>query len=92
MDVHEARQVASARLAGLRRLSYEDLRASPASERVEQQGPSGATYQVVTQTRWDDEDAGHLRVVVLVDDGGRRVLYPVSVDFIIAPDGTFVGE
>jgi hypothetical protein len=42
---------------------------------------------------WDDSEHRNLRVMVSVDDGGwRSSLAPLSADFIVAPDGTFVGE
>jgi hypothetical protein len=41
---------------------------------------------------WDDEPDGNIRVVFSIDDGGWRAFIPVCDGFIIAPDGTFVGE
>jgi hypothetical protein len=31
-------------------------------------------------------------VIVAIDDGRWRAFSPLSVDFIMAPDGSFVGE
>jgi len=54
-------------------------------------GPSGAVYQLVTDVVWDDEKLGYIGVVVdlyedAVPHGG------LCSDFIMAPDGSFVGE
>jgi hypothetical protein len=31
-------------------------------------------------------------VIVNVDDGGFRAFVPLTADFIVGPDGSFVGE
>jgi hypothetical protein len=41
---------------------------------------------------WDDRTGGDLRVIGSIDDGGWRAFRPLSSDFIVRPDGTFVGE
>jgi hypothetical protein len=42
---------------------------------------------------WDEgRPGGNLRVMVSIDDGGWRAFKPLTEDFIIAPDGSFVGE
>ena len=55
-------------------------------------GPSGASYQVDIQVRWDDEPNGDIRVLAGIDDGGWRAFAPLTEDFILGPDGRFVGE
>jgi hypothetical protein len=35
---------------------------------------------------------GPLRVLGSIDDGGWRALSPLCDDFVLAPDGRFVGE
>jgi hypothetical protein len=48
---------------------------------------------VETEAFWDDRKHGHLRVLVAVDDGrGWSAVSPVCDNFIIAPDGSFIGE
>ncbi len=49
---------------------------------------------IILQTliRWDDADAGHVRVIVNADDGGLRAFVPLSESFIMRPDGRFEGE
>ena len=61
-------------------------------EVAEMAGASGTEYQVEISAFWDSGKPGNLRVCARVDDGGWRAFKPLSVDFIIAPDGTFVGE
>lgn len=93
MDKIEAMTVAAALLEQLRALPFEQIaqRLESRQETHEVAGPSGTLYQVEAQA-FRDSKAGNLRVMVSVDDGGRRAFAPVSDDFIIAPDGSFVGE
>jgi hypothetical protein len=94
MDKAEAGAVARERVAELRRLSWAELRDRylSKSETIEVAGASGATYQVKAHAVWDGDDEGDLRVFVEVDDGGWRAFVPLAEDFIISPDGSFVGE
>jgi hypothetical protein len=60
---------------------------------VEIKGPSGTPYQVEIGIVWDDKPGGDVRVLASIDDGGFRSAFsPMCDDFIMAPDGTFVGE
>jgi hypothetical protein len=59
---------------------------------LEVAGPSGAIYQLEVQAFWDDKRSRHLRVLASIDDGGWSAFIPLTDDFIIAPDGSFVGE
>ena len=94
MDITEASQVAEARLSQLRGLTYPRLVAEwldqPRSEHAT--ATSGRRYQLEIEAVWDDRPNGNLRVWVLVDDGGSSAQRPLQRDFIIAPDGSFVGE
>ena len=95
MDEEEARRVLDGRVAELRRRSYLDLQADwfrqPDCEQV--RGLSGAEYQIEIEALWDDRRAQTLRIVVSVDDGsGWRAFAPLTDSFIVAPDGSFVGE
>ncbi len=95
VDKAEARRIALDRIAELRRLSYQELHARFLNnpQCLETPGASGAMYQVETEALWDDRKAGHLRVMVAVDDGrGWSAIVPVTEDFIVAPDGSFLGE
>ena len=93
MDKDEAREILAGVIAGLRERSYGQLRKLlDASEMREATGRAGATYQIEVQSFWDDAPAGNLRVTAAIDDGGLSAFKPLSDDFIIAPDGSFVGE
>lgn len=55
-------------------------------------GPGGTAYQVEIDAVWDGEPGKDLRVFGRIDDGGWRAFAPLTDDFIISPDGSFVGE
>lgn len=61
------------------------------SERIEalRQIPQ---YHVEVRVLWDDAEGGNLRVAASIHDGGLRTLRPIRDDFILAPDGSFVGK
>lgn len=61
-------------------------------ETSELQGTSGIPYQVEVQAVWDDKAGGNLRVLGSIDDGGVRAFRPLTVSFILRPNGTFVDE
>jgi hypothetical protein len=91
MSRQEARDILARRVAQLRQESYESLKATwlgrPDGEQVS--GDSGKEYTVEVEAFWDDpRDPGNLRVVVSV---GSSIMPPTD-GFIVAPDGTFVGE
>ena len=94
MNRDEARSILRVRVAELHREPYDFLKSNwlgqPDCEEIT--GDSGAEYQVEIEAFWDDETAGHLRLVASIDDGGWRSLTPLTDDFIIAPDGFFIGE
>jgi hypothetical protein len=93
MDKPEANVVIHERLAYLRSLSRAELVQRVGNpEHGEVVAPSGVTYQVETQAMWDDGEGENLRIMVSVDDGGWRSMAPLAGDFIVAPDGSFVGE
>ena len=54
--------------------------------------PDGTKCCVEINAMWDDKPNSDIRVIASIDDGGWRAFVPVSDSFIIAPDGTFVGE
>jgi hypothetical protein len=94
VDKHEARTILAEQVSALRSRSYEELRTSLLndSETFEIVGASGTKYQVELQAHWDSGNGGPLRVFALIDDGGWRSFKPMGEDFILAPDGSFVGE
>jgi hypothetical protein len=94
VDNPEAATVAEAAVDRLRAVRYDDLvaRLLDQVETDEVVGESGALYQVEMQALWDSGKPGDLRVMVAVDDGRWSAFRPVSRDFIVASDGSFVGE
>jgi len=94
MDTREAEVLIHDFVARLRHQSYGDLvaRYLDKTEHRSIRGPSGADYQIEVQALWDDRQPGNMRVIVAIDDGGWSAIKPMSTDFIIAPDGSFVGE
>jgi len=93
MDKAEARSLLSQELSRYRGLPYAELFSLiDHSETFERTAPSGVTYQIEMQVFVDDESRQTLRVTGAIDDGGWRALAPLSDDFILAPDGSFIGE
>ena len=93
MDNREAAAVLS-RIAGeYRAMSYEALRGflgNPVT--LTEEGASGTEYQVEIEAVWDDRPEHNLRILMSIDDGGLRAFVPMTDDFIVTPDGSFVGE
>ena len=93
MDSHDARAVVTEQLRRYRTLTYEELcRLLNEQDCFAIRGPSGVSYQIEIEAMWDDKPHGNLRVVGHVDDGGLRGFVPLTEDFVMAPDGSFVGE
>lgn len=94
MDKEEARSVLARHLSEYRAVPYAELAGRiGTTETAEVLAPSGATYQLEFQFFWDSEPNRDIRVLGAVGDGGLRTfINPLSDDFIVAPDGTFVGE
>ncbi len=96
MNKQEANEILKSELLTFRSREYEDLTVlirSPLN--YESKGLSGATYQVEIQAFWDNprESKGDIRVIASIDDGGFPSSFiPLSSDFIMSPDGNFVGE
>ncbi len=93
MDKPEAKIILAEQLARFRLNSYAELvKIVGEVETYEVTGTSGASYQLEFQVFWDDKKGGDLRVAGAIDDGGWRALCPLTDDFIVGPDGKFVGE
>ena len=92
MDKAEAAILLSAHLQEYRRRAYSDLLTLRGKPQVaELRGASGVTYQVEVEVFWDGRPGGALRVLGSIDDGWRA-FSPLCDDFILGPDGRFVGE
>ena len=93
MDASEAKAILAERLARYREYPHERLAKLVGSQEVEERrSAAGTLYQLEFQFFWDAEPGGYVRVIGSIDDGGLRAFFPLSDDFIKAPDGTFVGE
>jgi hypothetical protein len=97
MDEAEAGSILNETLSRLRVLSFSELVARHLGDvdAYEVTGASGAEYQIEVETFWDDprREGGNLRVMASIDDGrGWRSISPMTASFIMAPDGSFVGE
>jgi hypothetical protein len=93
MNKTEAGELLRSRLNSWRTRSYQELAALIGeSYAFEAKGPSGTQYQGSIRVFWDGEADGDVRVIGSIDDGGWRAFVPLSDSFIMAPDGSFVGE
>ncbi len=94
MDRIEARTMLAETLAKFRKLSYSQLVVHiERNEHLEVIGPSGTKYQIEIQFMWDNTKDGDVRVMAGIDDGSLSGAFrPVCDDFIVSPDGRFVGE
>ena len=89
-----AKKLIDEELNALRKLSYAEwlLRIGQVSARSVFGPDSSKEYHVETEAFWDSKKNGNIRVLVLVNGGGLSDFVPLSGDFIISPDGAFVGE
>lgn len=93
MDKEEARRLLMGTVKQLRARSRSQLERLLGNPEVsEVRGDSGKPYQVEAEAVWDDKKGHDLRIFVSIDDGGLRAFAPLSESFIVAPDGSFVGE
>jgi hypothetical protein len=93
MDSAEAKSVLLEESAKYRAKSYTDLKSLLGhQETYEVSAPSGVVYQVEVQAFWDGKPNEVLRVRAAIDDKGQRAYVPMVEDFLVAADGTFVGE
>ena len=91
MDKEEAKTILSTELDNYKKLSYSDLLyLLDTQDTKEVQSFSGVIYQLEFQVIWDDKKGGNLRVMGAIDDGRLRSLFPLTNDFILSPDGSFV--
>jgi hypothetical protein len=93
MNTQEAQSLLSEYLAGYRNYSYDELQTRLREiDTYQVNGESGVQYQVEIQVFWDDKLQQNIRVIGAIDDGGWRAFLPLTDSFIMAPDGSFVGE
>jgi hypothetical protein len=89
----EASAVASEQLKQLRTCSYAELRRRllDRQESFVVVGPSGARYQVELQAVIDGPGE-NFRVMCSVDGAGLSAFAPLTGDFIVSSQDTFIGE
>ncbi len=94
MDEQEASALLALELEQWRRWPYAELARRVDGEPVTGHvvGRSGASYQFEIQVIWDGRPGEDVRVLGAIDDGGVRAFLPLPADFIMAPNGSFVGE
>jgi hypothetical protein len=93
MDKTEAGELLRTHLNSWRTRSYRELAALVGeTSSFDARGPSGTWYQVSIQVFWDGEPYGDVLVTGSIDDGGWRAFVPLCDSFIMASDGSFVGE
>ncbi len=94
MDKEKARAALAEALQPYRAKSYAALRDLIGQTDVYQiANPDGSDFQIEIEAFWDGKPDGDIRVMGGVDDGGFRSAFsPLSDDFVVAPDGSFVGE
>lgn len=94
MKNSEALSILRSSLLGYRFRSFTELEEliGKGPEVVQLVGDSGARYSLEFEAFWDGSKGGPIRVSGAIDDGGLSSFVPVVEDFIMAPDGTFVGE
>ena len=93
MSREEAKEILSRELAAYRKRPYNALLyLLKFQDTTEITGASGTRYQLEFQATMDDSGKGDLRVMGAIDDRGVRAYAPLTEDFIITPQGKFVGE
>jgi len=94
-SVEEARRLLFVEEAKLRQLSYDDLQALDTPIVRELVAESGNTYEIEIDTLWDDRRKKTLRVLLHIEPWwgwGWLIPKKLTTDFIMAPDGSLVGE
>ncbi len=95
MNKEEAKKILADKIAEYRCFSYSQLREKINRDKdvFEIVGPSGTKYYVDVIVVWDEKPEGIIRVMGCIDDGGFRAFVPMGgEDFLISPDGKYIGE
>ena len=94
MNKEEAQKFIVEKLSEFRNKGYYKLKEliDVEPETGEMAGEGDKKYQYEIQVFWDDKINGNIRVAGCIDDGGWRVLYPLSDDFIVDRNNRFIGE
>jgi hypothetical protein len=94
MNKAEAREILIRELEDYRNKSYQELIGMINQEPIvyEHITANKAFYVIEIEAYWDDKPNGNVRVAGGIDDGGLRAFVPLTEDFIMSPDGHFIGE
>jgi hypothetical protein len=93
MDREQARAVLLDQLGVYRARPYNELRELVGSLDVyEIANPGAPAYQIEVQVMWDGKPGGDIRVMGAIDDGGWSAFAPLCGDFVLSPEGVFLGE
>jgi len=93
MDKTEAKKILTEQLEQYRKRSHSELtQLIDQPEALEVMGGSGTRYGLEFEVFWDDKPGKDVRVIGTIDDGGWHAFRPLSDDFIMRNDGSFVGE
>ncbi len=93
MDKQEAFEIAEKGLESYRSLDYADLVSKIDNpESFERVSKRAEAYQVEFECYFDDRENRNVRVSAAVSYSGWTDFFPVSSGFIMAPDGSFIGE
>ena len=93
MNNVDAKKLAERELEGYRKLSYQEIVSKIGEPEIfERIDDEGEPYRVEIEFFYHSADMNDIRVSAAVSYSFWTDLVAVSSDFIIAPDGTFVGE
>jgi len=93
MDKTEAKGILREQLEQFRKRSYSELtQLINQPETLTVRRVWGTNYGLEFEAFWDHEPGKDLRVIGSIDDGAWHALSPLSDDFIMRNDGSFVGE
>jgi len=93
MDKSEAKKILTEQLEQYRKRSHSELtQLIDQTETLTVVGGSGTIYGLEFEVLWDHESGQDLRVMGSIDDGGWHALVPLTDDFIMRTDGSFVDE
>ena len=93
-EKEQAQAWVAAEISRWRKVPYAELVAREGEAlHVDMRDQRGKVWIRETQFFWDDRKRWSIRVTVDVWDPSRRISRSVAIDaFILAPDGSFVGE
>jgi hypothetical protein len=93
MDKREAHQIADVELRLYREMPYERILAKVGTQECfERVSEKDEPYRIEFDFFFDDADEANIRVSAMISYSFWTDFSPVGSDFIIGPDGKFIGE